>query len=102
MNDRTGELNVVAPLISMFFMMTYGLINFACFALEYTKSPGWRPKFQSYSMWGCLLGTVLCIIAMFLTDVMWALIRRVSGVRRRRRGGVCVESELATSPRHWI
>ena len=68
-----GELNVVAPLISMFFMLTYGLVNLACFALEHTKSPGWRPTFTGFSKWGCLTGFVLCIIAMFLTSVGWAL-----------------------------
>ena len=25
-----GTLNVVAPLISMFFLITYGMVNFAC------------------------------------------------------------------------
>ena len=35
----------------MFFMMTYGLLNFACFALAYFDTPGWRPKFHYYH-WG--------------------------------------------------
>ena len=69
-----GELNAIAPLISMFFMMTYGLINIACFALDYSNSPGWRPEFQYYSQSACLFGALLCVVAMFLTDVMWAII----------------------------
>ena len=41
-----GELNAIAPLISQFFMLTYLLINAACFTLEISKSPGWRPSFK--------------------------------------------------------
>eukprot|EP00495_Collosphaeridae_sp_1-RS-2012_P008667 TRINITY_DN8659_c0_g1_i1.p1 TRINITY_DN8659_c0_g1~~TRINITY_DN8659_c0_g1_i1.p1 ORF type:complete len:60 (+),score=4.69 TRINITY_DN8659_c0_g1_i1:192-371(+) len=29
-----GDLNAVAPLITMFYMITYAMINFACFELS--------------------------------------------------------------------
>lgn len=75
-----GELNLIAPLISMFFMMTYGLINFSCFEMTASKSPGWRPTFKSYNQWTCLLGALLCVVCMFLTDVLYALISLGLGV----------------------
>jgi len=69
-----GELNAIAPLITMFFMITYALINFSVFLLSVGKSPGWRPAF-SYSHWSIgLLGFILCIGIMFLIDIMYALI----------------------------
>ena len=37
-----GELNLIAPLITMFFMLAYALINFSCFMLTISKSPGIR------------------------------------------------------------
>ena len=74
-----GSLNAVAPLISMFFMMTYGLVNVACGALEYSKSPGWRPTFQRFSVLSCACGAVLCCVAMFLTSVAWAVISFMIG-----------------------
>jgi amino acid transporter len=75
-----GKLNAVAPLISMFFLMTYALINYSCFALQVGKSPGWRPTFKWFSAWSALLGTLLCFVCMFLTDVLWALIALVIGL----------------------
>jgi amino acid transporter len=54
-----GELNAIAPLISQFFMLTYLLINAACFSLEVSKSPGWRPSFKYFSKYTAGLGAFL-------------------------------------------
>jgi len=43
-----GSLNFVAPLITMFFMITYALINYATFMLAIGNSPGWRPSFKYF------------------------------------------------------
>jgi len=43
-----GRLNFVAPLITMFFMITYAMINYATFMLSIGKSPGWRPSFKYF------------------------------------------------------
>ena len=69
-----GELDVVATLLSNFFVAAYALINFSVFHASITKSPGWRPSFKYYNMWVSLLGTVLCVAVMFLMDWKTALI----------------------------
>jgi len=68
-----GSLNAIAPLISMFFMITYGLINLSTFALEISKSPSWRPMFTYYNHWVSFGGFLLCLVIMFLTSWFIAL-----------------------------
>lgn len=68
-----GELNMVAPYISNFYLATYALINYACFHGSLIKSPGWRPSFKYYNKWLSLLGAVLCVAAMFLMSWIAAL-----------------------------
>lgn len=66
-----GDLNVIAPIISNFFLIVYALINYAVFAASLGRSPGWRPAFKYYNMWLSLLGALLCIAMMFLIN-WWA------------------------------
>ena len=41
-----ADLNTIAPLITMFFMITYGLLNLATFYESITKNPSYRPRFR--------------------------------------------------------
>lgn len=43
-----GELNLIAPLISNFFLAAYALINFSTFHASLAKPLGWRPTFKVY------------------------------------------------------
>nr|CAI5860667.1 unnamed protein product [Callosobruchus analis] len=69
-----GELNVIAPLISNFFLAAYTLINFSTFHASLAKPVGWRPTFKYYNMWLSLLGAVLCVLVMFLISWVTALL----------------------------
>ena len=42
-----GDLNAIAPVITMFFMLTYGTINLACFYESITRNPSYRPRSAS-------------------------------------------------------
>ncbi len=68
-----GDLNAIAPLITMFFMITYGAINLSCFYESITRNPSYRPVFP-LSHWSIgLLGATACLAAMFLMAPLWAL-----------------------------
>ncbi|KAK6644092.1 hypothetical protein RUM43_000358 [Polyplax serrata] len=69
-----AQLNAIAPLLSNFFLTAYALINFSVFHASISKSPGWRPAFRYYNAWVSLLGTLLCIVVMFLISWWTALI----------------------------
>uniref|UniRef100_A0A8C6VSX2 Solute carrier family 12 member 10, tandem duplicate 1 n=1 Tax=Nothobranchius furzeri TaxID=105023 RepID=A0A8C6VSX2_NOTFU len=69
-----AQLDVIALLISNFFLCVYGLINFSCFHASMINSPGWRPAFRFYSKWTSLFGAVVCLVLMFLFTWWSALI----------------------------
>jgi len=41
-----GDLNAIAPVITMAFMITYGTLNLASFYESFTKNPSYRPRFR--------------------------------------------------------
>lgn len=41
-----AELNLIAPLISTFYLASYALINFCTFHAGFIKPLGWRPTFR--------------------------------------------------------
>ncbi|KAG1937890.1 solute carrier family [Pimephales promelas] len=69
-----GDLNTIAPLISNFFLCSYGLINFSCFHATVTRSPGWRPEFRYFNPWTSLFASFLSFILMFLFTWWAALV----------------------------
>uniref|UniRef100_A0A3B3WR56 Solute carrier family 12 member 2 n=1 Tax=Poecilia mexicana TaxID=48701 RepID=A0A3B3WR56_9TELE len=69
-----AELNIIAPIISNFFLASYALINFSVFHASLANSPGWRPSFKYYNMWVSLAGAVLCCVVMFVINWWAALV----------------------------
>ncbi|XP_067303687.1 solute carrier family 12 member 3-like [Pseudorasbora parva] len=69
-----GDLNTIAPLISNFFLCSYGLINFSCFHASVTKTPGWRPQYRFFNPWTSLFGSCLSFVLMFLFTWWAALV----------------------------
>ncbi|KAK3742774.1 hypothetical protein QZH41_003709 [Actinostola sp. cb2023] len=45
-----GNVNKVAPLVSMFFLLCYGVTNLACFALKVASAPNFRFVSISYDL----------------------------------------------------
>jgi amino acid transporter len=63
-----GELNVIARVVSMFFITTYGFLNLSC-ALESWASTDFRPDFKiprSIS----IIGSLACFIVMIQLDFL--------------------------------
>ncbi len=68
-----ADLNTIAPLITMAFLVTYGLLNLATFYESITKNPSYRPQFK-YCHWSTsLAGAVGCAAVMMLIDWRWAI-----------------------------
>lgn len=71
-----GDLNIIAPVLTMFFLTTYLVLNMSAFIEDVLQSPSFRPTFRVH--WSLsLLGAIGCIAVMFLID---ALATVVAGV----------------------
>lgn len=68
-----GDLDAIAPIITMFFMITYGALNAATFVEAYARNPSWRPRFRASHWTSALLGAALCLATMLLIDTLWAV-----------------------------
>jgi amino acid transporter len=56
-----GSLNVIAPVVSMFFLISYGLLNYATYYEARGADPSFRPRFKYFSSQLSLAGAVLCL-----------------------------------------
>ncbi len=64
-----GELNLIAPVVSMFFLISYGLLNYATYYEARSQSPSFRPRFRFYNKWLSLAGALACFAAMLAVDL---------------------------------
>lgn len=68
-----GDINVVAEIISMFFMVTYGAICMISFFEHFAADPSYRPTFKS-RWYISLLGGLLCFWLMFKMNSAYAIL----------------------------
>lgn len=68
-----GEINIVAEIISMFFMVTYGSLCLISFLQHFAADPSYRPTFRSRWYWS-LLGALMCFGLMFFMNTLYAVI----------------------------
>jgi amino acid transporter len=68
-----GNVDVVARMVSMFFMVTYGALCAISFLEHFAARPSYRPSFRSkwyLSFWGA----ILCLLLMFQMDLLYAVV----------------------------
>ncbi len=64
-----GNLDVIAPVLTMFFLTTYGVLNITAGVERFLGSPSFRPKFRVH--WTLsILGAVGCVAVMFLINAL--------------------------------
>lgn len=68
-----GNLNVIAPVVSMFFLISYGLLNYATYYEARAGSPSFRPRFRWFDQRLSLGGAIACLGAMLAIDVPAAI-----------------------------
>ncbi len=68
-----ADLNVIADILTMFFLATYGMINLAAGLEKLIGNPSYRPKFN-VPWFVSLIGAAACFIVMIYLNVVFALI----------------------------
>lgn len=67
-----GDVNAVAQIISMFFMVTYGSICLISFLYHFGADPSYRPVFRS-RWYVSLIGFLMCLWLMFKISTSYAI-----------------------------
>jgi amino acid transporter len=63
-----GGLDIIAQVLTMFFLATYGVTNFACGLEKWAASPSFRPAF-AVPWWVSLFGAAACFYVMSIIDL---------------------------------
>jgi len=86
-----GSVNLVARIVSMFFMVTYGALCAISFLEHFAARPSYRPSFRS-KWYVSLFGAGMCLVLMLQMDLLFAMgaIALMAGlysmIRRGRKG----------------
>jgi len=119
-----GQLNLIAGVVSMFFLISYGLLNYATYFEAHAASPSFRPRFRYFNKWLSLTGALACLATMMAVDfragvvavaVLFAIfqyLRRTAGPSRwadsrrsyhiqRTRVHLLAAANEPEHPRYW-
>ncbi len=68
-----GDVDIVASIITMFFMVTYGSLCLISFLYHFGSDPSYRPTFKS-RWYLSLIGFLACLLLMFQISTPFALL----------------------------
>lgn len=71
-----GDVNMVASIVSQFFLVTYGAICLISVLEHFAANPSYRPSFRS-RWWISLTGAVGCIVMLIITEFLATLFAMV-------------------------
>jgi solute carrier family 12 sodium/potassium/chloride transporter 2 len=72
-----GNLNAIAPVLTMFFLTTYMVLNVAAGVEGFLRSPSYRPAFRVH--WSLsMLGAAGCLWVMFLINALATIVAALS------------------------
>jgi hypothetical protein len=119
-----GGVDFIAPIVSMFFLISYGLLNYATALEARARSPSFRPRYRWFHYRASLLGALACLgvmlminpwasaIALVFMFALYHYIERLAGPDRwaagRRdhyfhsvRSNLLAMAEEPVHPRNW-
>lgn len=76
-DSQGGAFNVLAAVVTMFFLYTYGMVNLAAFVESFAGNPSFRPRFRYYHWIPALCGAAACSMTALLIDPQAAVLAAV-------------------------
>ena len=69
-----GRLDLIAPVVSMFFLISYGLLNYATYYEAKSGSTSFRPRFKWFDYRVSLFGWLACLGVILAIDIKAGII----------------------------
>ncbi|KRX23471.1 Solute carrier family 12 member 6 [Trichinella nelsoni] len=69
-----GGIDYVAPVVQVFFLISYCFVNLACALQTLLNVPNWRPRFRFYHWSLSVLGALLSLFIMFSTEWYYSIL----------------------------
>ena len=69
-----GQVNAIAPIVTIFFLMAYSACDLACLGLDWASAPNFRPTFKYFSWHTALAGLISSMAVMFMVNQIWAIV----------------------------
>ncbi|KAL4755311.1 hypothetical protein BDW72DRAFT_57274 [Aspergillus terricola var. indicus] len=66
------DINQIASFVTMAYLMTFLVMNLACFLLKIGSAPNFRPSFHYFNWQTAATGTLVCGASMFFVDGVYA------------------------------
>lgn len=66
------DINRIASFVTMTYLMTFLIMNLACFLLKIGSAPNFRPSFHYFKWQTAATGTLVCGASMFFVDGVYA------------------------------
>lgn len=68
-----GSINIIAPLMTMICLVSYGVLNLSSGVETLMSNPSWRPLFRVH--WGIsVVGALFCLLTMLMIDAGAAIV----------------------------
>lgn len=76
-----GDIDMITPVITMFFLLCYGFVNMCCLFLDSVAFPSWRPTWKFYHKITSFLGFGLCMFLMIaISWISFLIVLALAGV----------------------
>ncbi|MFT5127287.1 MAG: amino acid transporter [Rhodothermales bacterium] len=73
-SEGGAGLNLVAALVSMVFLYTYGMTNLAAFVESFGANPSFRPRFRFFHWTSALAGAFACAVSAVMVNAVAAIL----------------------------